>query len=152
MRLPATIVLLATVTLIAACTNEAGPYLKVTGGGFIFNYRLANAMAGVLLVAQRKLPEDATIEVAFDNPAGGSALVQSVAVGRETQFDLRFESLSGIRQDVDYIATIRLVAADGTELETIEKVYRSQIDQETTMPDKPLTIGPGYAPNPEAAH
>jgi hypothetical protein len=151
MRRPVTILIIAAIGFVAACSNESGPYLKVTGGGFIFNYRLANAMAGILVVARRKLPEDATIEVAFENPAGGPPLIQAAEIGSETQFDLRFESLTGIRQDVDYVATVRLVAADGTELEKVETIYRSLIDQATIMPGKPLTVGPGYTPNPEGA-
>jgi hypothetical protein len=144
---------LALSVLVGACSNQNGPYLKVTGGGFIFNYRLANAMLGILIVAQRDLPEGGAIEVSFTNPAGGPPLIQREELTEaESQFDFRFESLAGIRKDIGYVATVRLLDAGGTVVETVERVYRSDIDQAATMPKKPLTVGPGYAPNPDASH
>lgn len=150
-KLVATVFAVAVAALVAGCSSEPGPYLKISGGGFIFNYRLANAMLGVLVVAPRSLPEGATVEVSLTNPAGGEPLVQSAVVENDrSQFDFRFESLSGIRRDVDYLATVRLLDPSGKEIERIERIYHSDIDQAETMPDKPLTVGPGYARNPEA--
>jgi hypothetical protein len=144
---------LALSVLVGACSNQNGPYLKVTGGGFIFNYRLANAMLGILVVAQRELPEGGAIEVSFTNPAGGQPLIhREELTDDESQFDFRFESLAGIRKDTDYVVTVRLLDASGTLIDTVERVYRSDIDQAATMPEKPLTVGPGYAPNPDASH
>ena len=139
--------------LLAACSNDSGPYLKITGGGFIFNYRLASAMLGILVVAERDLPAGGAIEVAFTDPSGGEPLVvrEEIPAG-ESQFDFRFERLTGIRKDVDYVVTVRLLDASGKEAERIERTYRSDIDQAATMPDKPLTIGPGYTRNPAATN
>lgn len=157
MRKFAIVVLSPVLTLVlAACTGQgdAGPlpYLKITGGSFIFNYRLATAYAGVLVIAERDLPEGATVAVSFENPAGGSPfeLSETVSPG-ESQFNFTIEPITGIRAKVDYVATVTLLDAAGNELERLERIYRSQIDQEATMPDKPLTIGPGYTPNPDAA-
>ena len=154
MRRPTPVIVLVTLAaFLAACSNENDPYLKIGGGGFIFNYRLANAMLGVLVVAPRSLPEGGTVEVSLTNPAGGAPLVQrEVIAANESQFDFRFETLTGIEKNVDYVATVRLIGADGKTIETIERVYRSDIDQAATMPDKPLTVGPGYTPNPETSH
>lgn len=140
---------------LAGCTGsgEPQPYLKITGGSFIFNYRVATAYAGVMMIAERDLPDGATIAVTFENPAGGPPfeMNEKVAPG-DSQFNFTIEPLAGIRANVDYVATVRLLDADGNEIERLERIYRSQIDQESTMPDKPLTIGPGYTPNPEAAN
>ena len=64
MRTPSNILALAATVLVAACSNESGPYLDVTGGSFIFNYRLATASAGAVVVAQRELPENSIVVTA----------------------------------------------------------------------------------------
>ena len=55
------------VALLAACSNDSGPYLDVTGGSFVFNFRLATASAGIIVVAERELPEGSAVEVAFED-------------------------------------------------------------------------------------
>jgi hypothetical protein len=153
MRSAATLMFVVVLSALAGtCANQSGPYLKIAGGGFIFNYRLANAMLGILVVANRDLPENGAIEVSLTNPAGGPPLSQRAELtDGESQFDFRFESLTGIVKDVDYVATVRLLDGSGKEVEKLERLYRSDIDQAATMPDKPLTIGPGYTRNPDAA-
>ena len=146
-----TILALTAMASVAACSNESGPYLDVTGGSFIFNYRLATASAGIIVVAQRDLPENAAVEIAFEDPAGGPPLVQvEKAAAGVRHFSFTFEPLSGIEADVDYLATVRLLDSEGKELERIDTPYRSQVDQ-SILGDKPLTVGPGYAPNPASA-
>lgn len=141
----------AAIGLVAACFNESGPYLEVGGGGFIFNYRLATAYAGLIVGPLRSLPENSTIEVIFENPAGGTPFVLTQKTAPETKwYDFTFEPLTGIKANVDYLATVRLIDAAGKELQRIEKKFRSELDQ-TILPEKPLTIGPGYTRNPEAA-
>jgi hypothetical protein len=68
------------------------------------------------------------------------------------RYDFTIEPINGIKADVNYLATVRLLAADGTEIEKLERKYRSEIDQTLALPEKPLTVGPGYTPNPEASH
>ena len=55
---------------LSACSEESGDYVKVGGGGFIFNYRIAEATAGVVAEPQRTLPDGGKLEATFDNPAG----------------------------------------------------------------------------------
>jgi hypothetical protein len=155
MHLFRALILAISLPLALAGCQEGGapqPYLKITGGSFIFNYRLATAYAGVLIIAERDLPEGAIVAVTFENPAGGPPfeLSEKAAPG-DSEFNFTIEPLSGIKAGVDYVAVVRLLGADGSEIERLERIYRSQIDQETQMPEKPLTIGPGYTPNPEAA-
>lgn len=137
----------------AACSGSQTPdhYLKVIGGTFVFNYRLATAYAGALVVAERDPPVGSTVEVSFPDPAGGPPLVfqKTVAAG-QYRFDFTIEPLHGVKANVDYVATIRLISPEGAELDSIQRTYRSEVDQDATVPEKPLTIGPGYTPNPEA--
>jgi hypothetical protein len=151
MRTPSIILAVVATAVLAACSNESGPYLDVTGGSFIFNYRLATASAGAVVVAQRNLPENATVELTFEDPAGGPpfVLTENAAPGVR-HFSFTVEPLSGVVKDVAYIATVRLLDSEGNELERIDTAYRSKIDQ-SILGDKPLTVGPGYTPNPEAA-
>ncbi len=137
---------------LAACQEASGP-LFAKGGGFIFNYRVAEAFAGIVVGAApgRTLPAGSSIEVTFENPAGGDPIVLTQAVATPPQVSYSFHTppLTGIRADRDYAVTVRLIAADGSEIEKIEKAFRSEIDQ-TVLPDAPLTVGPGYTPNPAA--
>lgn len=52
---------LAALLVLAACSNN-GPYLDVSGGNFMFNYRLSEAYAGLIAAPLRALPEHARIE------------------------------------------------------------------------------------------
>lgn len=139
---------LATAATLAACSKQDETYMDLAGGGFIFNYRVAEAYAGVVLVLRKPLPSDSTIEVTMENPAGGPPLVMHQSTPPGTgRIELTTEPLKGIKADTDYAVKIRLVAADGTELQVIDKNFRSQLD-ESVLPPAPLTIGPGYTPNP----
>ncbi len=135
---------------LAACTQEdKGPLVEIRGGGFLFNYRIGEATEQVVLVPLKTLPDGLTLEGHFQNPAGGEAIVVSQTVSpKARRIELTTPPLKGIKADTPYKATLRLVSADGKELQTLEKEFRSQLDQ-SVLPDKPLTIGPGYYPNPQ---
>ena len=126
-------------------------YIKVGGGGFVFNYRVAEATAGVIAEPQRDLPNGATIEASFENPAGGEPIViaKSVTEGRK-RYSFDTPPLSGVQGGRTYAVTVRVIDSDGKELQKVDYQLRSDVD-ESVLPDKPLTIGPGYARNPEAA-
>jgi len=135
----------------AGCDDDAesGPYLQIAGGGFVFNYRLAEAHYGLVVHVKRTLPDGAVLEAAFENPADGSAIVvrQPARPGRKG-YKFETPTLRGIRAGRDYRAEVRLLAdAGGAELERHERAYRSDLDQ-TALPDRPLTSGPGYHPPP----
>lgn len=139
-------VILVAGILLAAC-NRPATYIDVTGGGFIFNYRLGMAFAGLIVVRHADLPANSHIEVMMEDPAGGQPLVmkQSPAGGRQTEFTT--EPLKGIVANKEYAVSVRLVAADGTDLQRIDKKFKSELDQ-SILPSEPLTVGPGYTPNP----
>ena len=56
--------------MLAACGQDDGPkdYLKIAGGGLVFNYRYSQA--SMIVIAQQKfpLPEGSIVEAQFDLP------------------------------------------------------------------------------------
>lgn len=148
-RIAGLVIALAAIALAACSSQEGGPYVEVRGGGFLFNYRIAEVTVGLVVTPLRTLPDGAKLEATMENPAGGAPIVFSVFVAAGAQkYDFTSPPLSGVKADTDYKVTLRLVAKDGKALQTIEKNFRSQLDQ-STLPEKPLTIGPGYTKNPE---
>lgn len=136
--------------LTAGCEGEKGPPIAIEGGGFIFNYRIAEVFYGVSVKPLRKLAPGTTLEAEFDDPAGGPAIrVSEPVTGDKLAYALRTPPLSGVKSGRDYKVVVVAKAADGKEIGRAERVFRSSIDQEVN-PEKPLTIGPGYTPNPEA--
>ena len=135
---------------LAGCFDDSkSPYLELRGGGFQFNYRIAEATATLVLGSLRTLPPDSVVEVNFENPAGGAPIVLRKPVGADdTSIDFSTPPLTGIVKDKPYQVTVRLLAKDGKELQRIEKPYKSNLDQ-SVLPEKPLVVGPGYAPNPD---
>jgi hypothetical protein len=142
--------LLAATLLLAACSDDgAGPYIEVQGGGFIFNYRAAETTAGLVARPLKPVPADAVLEARFENPAGGEAIVLSQPTSAAQQkYDFTTPPLHGVIKDRPYRVAVRLLGADGAELQKIELTFRSNVDQ-SVMPERPLTVGPGYQPAPQ---
>jgi hypothetical protein len=128
------LMLLAMTVALSACNRANEPYL---------------AYAGVILAVHKDLPPNSTIEVSMDNPAGGAPIVMRQTPGSEKRIEFNTDALSGIVAKKDYKVTIRLLGADGTVLQTIDKTYQSDLDQ-SVLPPAPLTVGPGYTKNPAA--
>jgi hypothetical protein len=142
---------LVALALLAGCTGESGPAFEIVGGGFLFNYRLAEVTAGLVVVPRRAFPAGSALEMSFENPAGGAPIVVAKPVTPETtKVDFETPPLSGVKADRAYVVTVRLVDGQGKELARVDKNFRSQLDQ-SKLPKAPLTIGPGYAPNPQTA-
>lgn len=140
---------LAALLGLAACSND-GPYVVVSGGGIIFNYRIAEATAGIVAEVARTLPEGGFIEASFQNPAGGADIVESKPVTPDRRrFSFVTPPLSGITADTDYKVVVRVLDANGEALQTVETHVHSDLDQ-SILPKAPLTVGPGYARNPAA--
>ena len=134
---------------LAACSDDS-PYVVVSGGGIVFNYRIAEATAGIVAEVARVLPEGGVIEASFENPAGGPPIVEAKPVTEDRRrFSFVTPPLSGIKADTDYKVVVRVLDADGTEVQRVETTLHSDLDQ-SILPDAPLTVGPGYARNPNA--
>jgi hypothetical protein len=141
---------LAVGAIMAACDDASKPYVEIEGGGFIFNYRIAEAFYGVSLRPMRRLEPGTVLEVEFENPAGGTPyIVRETVEARRLSYMLRTPGLSGVEKDRPYRVQVRVLApGDGRLLASYEQTLKSDLDQ-SVLPSRPLTIGPGYTPNPE---
>lgn len=128
------------------------PLVKVLGGGFVFNYRIGEVYYGFTAVVQRPLASGSIIEASFEDPAGGAPHVVRTRVAADTnRYSLRSPPVRGVEKDKPYEVAVRVMDRAGKEeLFHEELSIRSQISDEV-VPDKPLTIGPGYQVNPAAA-
>lgn len=139
---------LALVALVAgAACNRSGEYLAIAGGGFIFNYRIAEATYGIALKPMRDLPDDSVITATFENPSGGEPFVMTKQ-GPFNPIRIAFQTpaLEGVVAHHPYKAVVVLTDAAGKELQRIDKNFESDLDQ-SILPEHPLAIGPGYQPN-----
>jgi hypothetical protein len=138
------VLLLASV--LAACTGS-GDYLSTAGGGFIFNYRIAEATYGIALKPMRDLPPDAVIEATFENPSGGAPFViRKEGPFNPTRIAFTTPPVEGVAKGKPYKVSVVLKDAAGATLQMIEKTYVSDLDQ-SVIPSRPLAIGPGYQRN-----
>lgn len=121
------------------------PYLHISGGGFIFNYRNADAYYGFTADVLRPLGNGSIIEAIFEDTAGGRphTAVERVS-SMTTRYSLRSPPLHGIAAHNPYTVSIRVYDRLHRRLiwET-ERSYSSQLSDEV-MPRKALTVGPGY--------
>ena len=128
------------------------PWLQILGGGFIFNYRVADVYYGFTAAVTRPLPTGSIVEAAFENPAGGPPLVvrQRVGGAEMTRLSLRSPPVRGVEAGRDYTVFVRVLDRDGAHLLwSDELAFKSDIS-DAVVPEQPLTVGPGYARNPAA--
>jgi hypothetical protein len=134
---------------LSACSDDS-PYVVVSGGGIMFNYRIAEATAGIVAEVARPLPDGGHVEASFENPAGGAPIVESKPVTEERRrFSFITPPLTGIKADTDYKVTVRVLDAEGNAIQTVETKVHSDLDQ-SVLPKAPLVVGPGYTKNPAA--
>ncbi len=136
----------ACLAALAACSGS-GEHLAVAGGGFVFNYRIAEVTYGIALTPLRELPADGEVHATFENPAGGEPFVVSKkGPFNPTRIALATPPVQGVVKGRPYKVTVLLRDGIGKELQRIERSFTSQVDQ-TVMPERPLAIGPGYQQN-----
>jgi hypothetical protein len=134
---------------VSGCDDTSKPPLAMAGGGFIFNYRIAEVFYGVSLKPQRRLAADAVLEGEFENPAGGPNLIVRETLGSTPKllYALQTPPLKGVKAGRPYKVDVRLLEG-GKITGRLQRTITSDLDQDM-IPDAPLTIGPGYTPNPE---
>lgn len=142
--------LVAVLLALAGCKDDPNaPYLEFAGGGFIFNYRNAEAFYGFVAKPVRALPEGSVIEAQFEMPNSTIPFVvtQDVKPGM-LQFSFRTPDLRGVEKGHPYKAVMRLLASpSGPEIARYERSFHTDVEQ-ASLPDKPLVVGPGYQSNP----
>ncbi len=148
----ASVALLAVLMAVSWMTREdpeTRPYLKILGGGFIFNYRVANVHYGFTAIVERPLPTGSVIEAAFEDPAGGPSHVVRQRVGTGTNhYSFHSPPVRGVEADKPYRVAIRVMdRAEHQLLWAHDLAFRSRIS-DSVVPNRPLTIGPGYEANP----
>ena len=134
---------------VAEQRRETDTRLEIAGGGFLYNYRIAEIRYNIAIRLVRPMPIGTRLEVEFENPAGGPPITLSRTLGTDTN-RVGFESpaLTDVEADRPYSVVVRLRDRDtGDVLETHERTFRTTVDP-AVMPDAPLTIGPGYQRNP----
>ena len=136
---------------LSACDDQSStPFLKIVGGGFMFNYRYSKASYGFVARQLKPLPEGSTLEASFDLPDSGQkfVLTQPAKAGR-LQYSFETEALHGIKKNTPYKVRLKLLEANtGKELALVEQVFKSDIDQDG-LPTEPAVVGIGYTPNPD---
>ncbi len=136
---------------IAGCDEQPEkPYLKIAGGGFIYNYRYAIVNYGFVAKPLRPLPEGSTLEASFDIPDDSKKFVISLpVVPGKMLYGFETQALHGVKKDVPYRVRLRLLeATTGKELALLERDFRSNIAQDT-LPTKAPVKGIGYFPAPQ---
>lgn len=132
---------------LAGCGSGSDDYLVIGGGGFVFNYRNAQATYGFVVGAKRAIPDGATIEARFEDPGGGEPILVSKPVSGGTQrYEFQTPPVRGVAKGRPYKVVLVLLAKNGTELQRIERSYISELSQDV-LPERPLAIGPGYQAN-----
>lgn len=142
--------LFASLALAAACAESDGPYLEFLGGGFVFNYRLAEADYGFVVKRVRRLPEGTIIEARLENPAGGEPFVlRETASWNRLEYVFRSPPVQGVKAGRDYRVEVRLIdPAAGRVLGTYARNFRSDVDQ-SVLPEQAPVVGPGYQAAPQ---
>ncbi len=142
---------LCLIVIVAAAACSSGPpTVKIIGGGFIFNYRIAEAYYGIVAEIGGDVPEGATLEVEFEDPAGGRAIVVSQPViTSRTRYKFETPPLTGIEADRPYHVTLLLIAPGGDKaLAEATRSFKSDVGQDL-LPERPLSVGPGYHRPPD---
>lgn len=138
------------VGVLAGCDAPAGPPIAIEGGGFVFNLRIAEVFYGVAVKPLRKLEPGSVLVATFEDPAGGpDVVVKETVGGGKLSYGLRTPAVTGVRADQPYRVVVVLIAPGGSEIGRVERTFKSDLDQKA-IPERPLTIGPGYVPDPDA--
>jgi hypothetical protein len=140
-----------TCLLIAACGDNTAPtkYLKIAGGGIVFNYRVSQA--SMIVIAQQKYPFPAgsIVEAQFDLPGTNTRQIVTLpAMEGKLTYKLQSDPLTNIKKGGKYSVTIRLLDSNGKELGRDDRIFESDEDQ-STLPSKPLVDGPALTPHLE---
>ena len=127
---------------------QAADHLVIGGGGFIFNYRISEIKAGITVAVVKELPSGSSLVAEFETPGDGILTLRSRAEPGKRGYAFETDPLINVEAEKSYRVVVRLLAErTGEQLEQHETFLKSGIAPRA-MPEEPLTIGPGYHPNP----
>ena len=140
------VALVAVLALAACAPSSKGKYMEVERGGFLFDYQLGQVTAGFTAKSLKKLPEGATLEASFENPAGGDALIvrQPMSASAE-EYSFMSPPITGVVKDKEYEVILRVRDGEGNELQRIEMAFTSEMDG-SVVPQTPNQATPKIAP------
>ncbi len=151
MNIPRLVLVMLLAGLMAGCEKQPNkPYLKIQGGGFVFNYRYSAMTYGFVAKSLRPLPEGSVLEARFDIPGSADRFIIKTPVA-QGKIIYAFESpkLAGVEKGKSYKVTLRLLESDGgEEIAVLEQAYKTDTDQGELPVKAPVKPGPGYVPNP----
>lgn len=142
-----TILPLAIAIPLAACRDDNSPYIEFAGGGFVFNYRIADHYYGFVAQVKKPLPQGGKLEAQFEVPSGGLETVTADVREGQLQYMFRSSNLRGIVKDHPYQVALVVRDRAGAQLARYERRFQSDID-DSSLPDAPLVVGPGYQKAP----
>lgn len=121
------------------------PPIVIAGGGFIYNYRVAEVFYGFTAMVAKPVTSGSLLVAEFEDPGGGSPMVVEKRVStRSNRYGMRSPRVHGIVAHRPYHVSIKLYDYTRTKLLwSGEKTYAARIGDDV-VPDKPLTVGPGY--------
>ncbi len=131
------------------------PPILIAGGGFIYNYRVSEVFYGFTAMVAKPVSNGSLLVASFEDPAGGPPMVVETRVrARYTRYGMRSPRVHGVVAHKPYHVSISLYDHTRTKLLwSDERTFSARISDDV-VPDKPLTVGPGYQqfPGPGAAH
>lgn len=137
--------------VLSGCKEQTPePFLKIVGGSFMFNYRYSKMTYGFVARQLKPLPEGSVLEASFDLPDTERKFVVTKPVkAGQLQYSFETEGLRGVRKDTPYKVRLKLLeAGTGKELAMLERVFKSDVDQDG-LPTKAPVVGIGYQKAPE---
>ena len=136
---------------LSACKEQAPqPYLKIVGGGFVFNYRYSKMTYGFVARQLRPLPEASVLEASIDLPhTERKYIITQPAKSGQMHYSFETDALRGVQKNTAYKVQLKLLEAEtGKELELVEQIFKSDIDQDTLPTKAPVAVI-GYQTAPE---
>ncbi|WP_298818233.1 hypothetical protein [uncultured Roseibium sp.] len=119
-------------------------FAEITGGGFIYNYRIADIRSGITVGLVKPLPPGTRLLAEFENPAGGKIEMEQTVTHAKRNYKFETPSLKGVAADREYLAVLSVIdGRTGAKIERHQTSLKSSVAPKS-MPSKPLTIGLGY--------
>lgn len=147
------VTLVLALAVLPACEEQGEePYLEINGGGFVYNYRLAEAYYVLIAGLKRAPPEGTAFEAEFENPSGGAPIrIRLPYKAARRVYTFESPPVEGIVAGRDYQVVLRVLPPGGAAaLAEYRQPYHATLDQ-SVLPEAPLTVGPGYHQPPGAA-